>query len=98
MAYHNLNATIMKLQTLGLWETLQRIVSEAQLPRIEKSEIMWTFGSEQVARRVQLTIYEYLYFYPMAKARISMSRKGNRLIVRLNVRRETRGRKGRKKP
>lgn len=96
MSYRNLPQTIAKIETAGLTESAQRILDAARSEVIIQHSVYLEFANQQQAKRSMVLLYEFLFFHPAEKSRISLRLEDNNVKVTFRNKTETRGRKGMK--
>ncbi len=94
--YRNLTKTTAQIEAAGLTETVNRIIDTASAPVIIAHDLTLEFVEEKQAKRAMRLMYEFLYFHPVQKSRLSIRQEGKNLRICLRDKEERRGRKGMK--
>jgi len=94
MSYRNLPRTLANIEAAGLNEIAQRVINGVQRARVIPWSMDIQFDDPKQTRRAHRLLYEFLYFYPKEKARISLRVNGTVLRIKFTDKMETRGRRG----
>jgi len=94
MGYRSLEKTESMIALLGMTELVLWLMDTAQGDAV--GEKVLNFESERAVARAQRVLYQWLFFHPGIKNRVSLSIQGLELTIKFRRYSERRGRKGMK--